>query len=329
MPGVRKFKSSDDELRYITYMFEGYRGKKSNILTNFNEKYPPQELNYKEKLTLNKFIKKNGNDDYKEFLFSIQILIDYIQKTGKNQNMSLSEIIRNMPENININENIKMFFGHLDIQINKLVRIFELFEYLCWEQIKENLIDKFKKQINDDKQKLIDNYFKTNNFFKRTELASSIRKFISRYLIGNRNQSEINEDKMLFDYLNRIDLWERNIKEPNFDKNYLFLSELKITVGEAYNFYDILGGDKQSLDLNVEENKANRKNKIFNDHIQKDNDNRNRIIINNEEEEEEEEINTCSKNKSKYKYENIDEEDDEEKIDNEPSQKKSQRRKLF
>ena len=29
LPGVRKFKSSDDELRFITYMFEGYRGKNS------------------------------------------------------------------------------------------------------------------------------------------------------------------------------------------------------------------------------------------------------------------------------------------------------------
>ena len=34
LPGVRKFKSTDDELRFITYMFEGYRGKNSNILTN-------------------------------------------------------------------------------------------------------------------------------------------------------------------------------------------------------------------------------------------------------------------------------------------------------
>ena len=58
LPGVRKFKASNDELRFITYMFEGYRGKNSNILTNFNEKYPPQELTYQEKRILNKYIQR-------------------------------------------------------------------------------------------------------------------------------------------------------------------------------------------------------------------------------------------------------------------------------
>ena len=100
LPGVRKFKSSDDELRYITYMFEGYRGKNSNILTNFNEKYPPQDLDYKEKQILNKYIKNNEGEDYKAFLFSLQLLIDYIQKTGKPQNILIRDVINDMPDHI-------------------------------------------------------------------------------------------------------------------------------------------------------------------------------------------------------------------------------------
>ena len=49
LPGVRKFKSSDEGLRFITYTFEGFRGKNSAILTNFNEKYPPKDLTQDEK----------------------------------------------------------------------------------------------------------------------------------------------------------------------------------------------------------------------------------------------------------------------------------------
>ena len=49
-----------------------------------------------------------------------------------------------------------------EFSVNKLVRIFELFEYLCWEQIKENLLDEYKKNIDDEKSKLISEFFKAN-----------------------------------------------------------------------------------------------------------------------------------------------------------------------
>ena len=38
-------------------MFEGYKGKNSNILTNFNEKYPTKELTQNEKNILHYFIR--------------------------------------------------------------------------------------------------------------------------------------------------------------------------------------------------------------------------------------------------------------------------------
>ena len=110
LTGVRKFKYKDDELRYITYMFEGYRGKNSNILTNFNEKYPPNDLTQNEKKILHYFINNFGQDEYKNFLFGIQVLINYIQKSGQSQNTSIYNIITNMPEHINIDQNIKALF---------------------------------------------------------------------------------------------------------------------------------------------------------------------------------------------------------------------------
>ena len=334
LPGIRKFKSSDDELRFIIYMFEGYRGKNSKILTNFNEKYPPQELNHQEKAILNKFIQNNENDDYKTFLFSIQLLIDYIQKAGKEENMKISEVIRNMPDQININENVKYFFSNLEITINKLVRIFELFEYLCWDQIKDNLLDEFMKQIDEDKKETIIKYFKKNedkkdNYITKLELASAVRKFISRYLAGKRSQSEINEDKMLFDYLNRADLWVKNIDNPKFEKEYFEMKILKITVGEAMHFYDLLGDDSSLLNLHDDEKYIKLKNNIENneDIIENKEENPNRIII-IEDDKEEREINTSSRKKKKEIKKEVKEED-EEKENIEGIQKKKQRRILF
>ena len=343
LPGVRKFKSSDDELRFITYMFEGYRGKNSNILTNFNEKYPPQDLDYKEKQILNKYIKNNEGEDYKTFLFSLQLLIDYIQKAGKPQNILIRDVINDIPDHINISEDVKNFFyNNNTFGINKLVRIFELFEHLCWDQINENLLDEFMKNIDENKIELINKYYQENNDknknIKKIELASAVRKFISRYLAGKRSQSEINEEKLLFDYLNRVDLWERNIDIPEFEKDYFELSKLKITVGEAKDFYDKLGGDSKVLNLNAKERhnmEVNKKRKNSDDD-EDDKNNQNRIIINeDDDEEEEEEINTSSRNKNRIKDKRknndnkINKEEEDEDSDNNKTKENNKKRKLF
>ena len=275
LPGIRKFKATDNVLRYVTYQFEGYRGKNSDILTNFNEKYPPQELNDNEKLILNKYIHDNENDDYKSFLFSIQLLIDYIQKTGTNPNTSISKIIRDIPYHINLSEDIKLFFNnHTEFSVNKLVRIYELFELLCWNQIKDYLLIEYMEKLGEEKIQSINKYYQENpdakNYIKKIELASAIRKFISRYLAGKRSQSQTNANGMLFYYLNRADLWVRNIDDDNFEKELYKLSALKITVGEGKDFYDILGGDSKLLNLNFEDkNSINNINGEENEGIQK------------------------------------------------------------
>ena len=246
LPGVRKFKSSDEELRFITYTFEGYRGKNSAILTNFNEKYPQKDLTKNEKEILYNFVKNFAQDEYRNFLFSIQILINYIQNSGKPGETPIFEVFSNIPMHLNIDENIKDIFNlNKNLKIDKLVRIFEFFEHLCWEQIKEYLLDEYLKPLDENKIKEINNYFfnNKNNVISKIELAEAVRKFISRYLAGKRSQSEIGEDKMLFDYLSRADLWKKNINDEKFENEIMLLSKLKITVGEAKDFYDKLGGD--------------------------------------------------------------------------------------
>ena len=330
LPGVRKFKASDDELRFITYMFEGYRGKNSNILTNFNEKYPPQELTTKEKAILNYYIQENENEDYKQFLCSIQLLIDYIQKAGKDKDMPIGQIIKNIPEHINIDEKVKLFFDNKkEFTVNKLVRIFELFEYLCWNQIMDNILDEFRKPLDEEKKKLILNnkYFKEYNDkeynIKKIELASAIRKFLSRYIAGKRSQSEINEDKMLFDYLNRVDLWARNIEDEKFEMEYFVLSSLKITVGEGKAFYDLLVGDLKLLDLKKEGNPIKKIEQKIDIEMEINNNQNNKIRINDENEEE---INTSSKIfKRNITKENIKKESNNNII----IQKKKPKRKLY
>ena len=312
LPGIRKFKSTDDELRYITYMFEGYRGKNSNILTNFNEKYTPKELTQNEKNILHYFINNFTKDEYKNFLFSIQILINYIQNSGNPKETPIYQIIQNIPDHINVDENIKnLFITNKELTIDKLVRIFEFFEHLCWNQITDNLLDEFKKPLNKDKIKLIEDYYKNNNDvknnIKKIELAGAIRKFISRYLAGKRSQSEIAEDKMLFDYLIRVDLWVRNIDEPKFEKEFFELSKFKITVGEGKYFYEKLGGDNELLNFffkeeeNINYNNEEENKKIIENEINEQNE---IIVVDKKIEEEDEKAQKEKNEMSEKNYKN-------------------------
>ena len=157
------------------------------------------------------------------------------------------------------------------------------------------------KPLDEEKIKLIDNYYQNNkeNYIKKIELAAAIRKFISRYLAGKRSQSEIGEDKILFDYLTRVDLWDRNINDQRFENEIFKLSKLKIKVGEGKAFYDKLGGDDENLNLFI-------KNKIENgDNVKADNtienENKNSIVI------------KIKKNKKKELFD--DDEDEEEESD--------------
>ena len=129
------------------------------------------------------------------------------------------------------------------------------------------------------------------------ELAGAIRKFISRYLAGKRSQSEIGEDKMLFDYLIRVDLWVRNIDDPKFEKEFFELSKFKITVGEGKDFYDKLGGDNELLNLfikeeeNINYNIEEKNDKIFDNGNSEKNEIKANDKKNEQEDEQDEEIN--------------------------------------
>ena len=172
--------------------------------------------------------------------------------------------------------------------------------------------------MDKDKIKLIEDYFKNNNDnrnnIKKVELAGAIRKFISRYLAGKRSQSEIGEDKMLFDYLIRVDLWVRNIDNPEFEKEFFELSKFKITVGEGKDFYEKLGGDNEILNLFFKE----EENINYNQEEEKDDK-----IIENENREQNEIVLDDKKN------EDEEDKDNDEQIEKNKNQKEGNHRNKF
>ena len=89
-----------------------------------------------------------------------------------------------------------------------------------------------------------------NEIISWKELAAAVRRYISRYLIVEKQNTDINENNILESRLIYKDLWRKsfenitNLEQLINDK----INKFKITVGQAFSFYEIIGEeDKNSI----------------------------------------------------------------------------------
>ena len=242
-----------ENLKFVTYCFEGFRGGKSSILTEFIDIYHPLELNKTKKHKIYNYIKNNLNNEINDLLniyFSLQLLITFLtedKKDKRNEKDDLNNIINVLPDNINISKECIVFFKNINIKIEELFDVFSYFELLCFKPIIKNLIF-YKKEINDDSSNRILKLFDENKFgiITKISLASACRKLISRYLVGTRSDLDIDENKFLCLYLNREEFWPKELweNEEKINEDLVILGKENIIVGQCYELYKLLGGDE-------------------------------------------------------------------------------------
>ena len=277
LPQIKKFNSNDDNcLRYVIYQYEGFRGNKSNIITMYIQKYKTRELTDEELRIILNYKKHHENVEDKKIiniLFSLQILIDIILENNYSKNELLSDIIEKNITDRSLDILISLFNNrnHL-FTVDCLMSVFNIFEIICWDKIKDNL-DKnnYLMEINDQIKQKFEKFPKIEIITKKN-LSTAIRRFVSRYLSGKRGDNEINQNNNLLYYLSKQELWD----DPGIIDNEKFVEELnilfdgdegsaKICVGQAANLYEYLGGDKSLInelynrigENEVEQNKIN------------------------------------------------------------------------
>ena len=276
LPNIKKFVSDDDKcLKYVVYQYEGFRGNKDNIITTFNEKYERKELNEEEIAKIYDWFKNNEGKETKtliDFWFSLQILIDIILEDNYKGNELILTVVNNNKNNDNLKILTNLFnedFLRKDndekdlFKINSMMPLFDFFELLCWKKIKENLVDDYLKDINDNIKKNVDDFFNSNKggIINKNNLSTAIRRFVSRYLSGKRTQNEINENNIIINYLCNQELWD----QKDIVSNNLFEIDLirlfdkdKVTVGQAAKLCEYLG-DELQLYLDKAKDKKEKK----------------------------------------------------------------------
>ena len=87
-----------------------------------------------------------------------------------------------------------------------------------------------------------------------------MRRFISRYLCGKSQVTDIKEDRDLSFELSREDLWEEKIAKLDDLMGIVHnqLGEFKLKVGQAYSFYKLIQEEDNNSILLM--NSKNREN---------------------------------------------------------------------
>ena len=257
----------EDHLNFMIFWGEAFRGGQSSTLTKLYEKYPQVDLDEEERKKIYKDIQKLYEDkefDSRKFFGSMQLLIYYLGNNNFPLNKYLNSILDEKPDYLKLDEHCISFFKDNNFNLNKIMNIFFYSEHLSFKELKNMLQPEYKKLIDErviiDIKKQLE--IKDNNeIILWKDLAAAVRRFISRYLVGIRQDTDINENMELAIQLSRIDLWDEKIgKLQNLEELIANkISKFKIKVGEALSFYNIIGKEDEKS-INIEEKKQEHDN---------------------------------------------------------------------
>jgi hypothetical protein len=168
LPGVCLFEG-EENLNLITFYGEGFRGRRTEMISNFYSNYPQKDLNEKEKerilhyinkMNKEKMAKDNTKYDFKDFFTLMQLLIFYLTEVRimKNED-KIVNILKNDAEYFKLSEDCRDFFYNetSDISVDKLMNLFFFFEHLCFEDLVKTLKSEYKEEIPEEKKKSIQN----------------------------------------------------------------------------------------------------------------------------------------------------------------------------
>ena len=249
LPGKVKF-NGHEKLQFITFTYEGFRGNKSSVLSDFEEKYKQVPLSMENKQIIYDIIKEKfnwQNEELSNILFSLQLLIYYLTQERQKEKDEIKTIIGELPEYVILSKECIEFLEQerLKIKFEDIIGVYSFFELLCFKPIINNLQEYYKKKIEENTKKDILKLFEEKKFklINKKSLASACRKFISRYLVSTRKDTDYSEETDLSANLARYEFWPNEIiaDEDNFNNEIALLKKVKLTTGQCFELYNLMG----------------------------------------------------------------------------------------
>lgn len=236
----------DDEIFEFKYKNEDLEFKYKDICTQFKNKINEEKLNIDDKIMLFEYFEENkGNVNlHVKFLDDFAELINYLIQNLDKIDMQQTKINTLLSNLEFVSNDFREFFKEKNnFTINKLLNIYEYYQILCFNKIKEKL-KSYQEKIIDDEQKIKINDYK--NEVKTNEKINNIieialRKFILCFLskVNDKdNKIKLNNNNIK-NYLEIEDLWNKDFyKKDEFYEELKKLNRLSIKINNVIIFYE-------------------------------------------------------------------------------------------
>lgn len=244
---LKNKKLISDDIFIFTYKNEDLEFKNKDICTKFKNKISEEELSINDKIIFYEYFNQNKGvvklhlrllDDFANLIIYSTENIDKIQELSKTKICKLQDDLDF------ISNDFKELFKEKDnLNIYKILNIYEYYQILCFEKVKQELKN-CQEEITDEEQKksiknYIENNLKTNKNIENI-LETAIRKFILCFLskIDNKENIKLNQNN-INNYFEIEDLWNKNFYKTNeFYQELKKLKELGIKIKNVIPFYE-------------------------------------------------------------------------------------------
>lgn len=262
---------NEQNFKYITYQNEGFRLISYDFFIIFGKKYGEKELNEEEKKRVFTYVQREYNN-YDIFYESFILLINCLNNnfTEKKDTKIIDFINKTKKKYLNLSEHFITFFNNegKEIILEKLLNLFLYIEILCFQHLKDKIDNKFKIPLNKEQKEEIVKYFESFNdeILTKEEIASAVRKFITRYLLNESKKEKIDPNLKLYICLERKYLWRNQIFSKITEKNHFnnlikkYLDNLSFSLEAKHciEFYNIIGENEIKF-ISEQKDKYNEK----------------------------------------------------------------------
>jgi hypothetical protein len=285
---------NEQNFKYIIYQNEGFRLISYDFFFIFGKKYGEKELNEEEEKRIFTYVQREYNT-FETFYESFILLINCLNNnfTEKKDAKIIDFINKTKNKYINLSEPFINFFNNegKEIILEKLLNSFLYMEIISFQHLKDKIDDKFKVSLDKGQKEEIVSYFEsfTDEILTKEEIASAVRKFITRYLLNENKKEKIDPNLKLYICLERKYLWRNQIFSKIIEKNdfndlikkYLDNFSFSLEAKHCIEFYNIIG-EKEKKFISEQKDKyndniENKEKKPINIIVKKDNNNNNNI----------------------------------------------------
>ena len=256
---LKNKKLFNDVISNFIYKNEELIFENVDVITKFNNEYNLEKLILDDNVILYQFYLSNKENSnlFKDILNDFITLIDYLNSIKANIKINslnantinftecnkIFEVFPFLSDKITNKPFIEIFNEKQSLTINKLTNLFENYQILIYEVIK-NELNEYKKEMNENQKQDIKKYFEKNQQITKEIFASTIRRFIVLFLSKEKNKENKikNNTNNIINYLNIPDIWDKKIYDMKEFVNELEgLENLNIQLNQVLSLYEELG----------------------------------------------------------------------------------------